>query len=51
MQLSRNEFDIEVENVSDLTPILLEFTNMLDGWKVDLTLSIPNNEMSVCCED
>ena len=51
MQLSRNQFDIEIENVSDLTPILLEFTNMLDGWKVDLTLSIPNNAMSVCCED
>jgi hypothetical protein len=51
MQLERNEFDIEIENVSDLTPILLEFTNMLDGWKVDLTLSIPNNLMSVCCED
>jgi hypothetical protein len=51
MQLARNEFDIEIENVSDLTPILLEFTNMLDGWKVDLTLSIPNNAMSVCCED
>ena len=51
MQLTRNEFDIEIENVSDLTPILLEFTNMLDGWKVDLTLSIPNNAMSVCCED
>ena len=51
MQLERNQFDIEIENVSDLTPILLEFTNMLDGWKVDLTLSIPNNAMSVCCED
>lgn len=51
MQLNRNEFDIEIENVSDLSPILLEFTNMLDGWKVDLTLSIPNNEMSICCED
>jgi hypothetical protein len=51
MQLTRNQFDIEIENVSDLTPILLEFTNMLDGWKVDLTLSIPNNAMSICCED
>ncbi len=51
MQLTRNEFDIEIENISDLTPILLEFTNMLDGWKVDLTLSIPNNAMSICCED
>jgi hypothetical protein len=51
MQLSRNQFDIEIENISDLTPILLEFTNMLDGWKVDLTLSIPNNAMSICCED
>jgi hypothetical protein len=51
MQLERNEFDIEIESVSDLTPILLEFTNMLDGWKVEITLSIPNNLMSVCCED
>jgi len=51
MQLTRNEFDIEIENVSDLTPILLEFTNMLDGWNVDLTLSITNNGMIVCFED
>ena len=51
MQLNRNEHDIEIESVSDLSPLLLEFTNMLDGWKVDLTLSIPNNLMSVCCED
>jgi len=51
MQLGRNENDIEVENVSDLSPLLMEFTNMLDGWKVEITLSIPNNLMSVCCED
>jgi hypothetical protein len=51
MQLERNAFDIEIETISELSPILLEFTNMLDGWKVDLTLSIPNNAMSVCCED
>jgi hypothetical protein len=51
MQLERNEFDIEIETISELSPILLEFTNMLDGWKVNLTLSIPNNAMSVCCED
>lgn len=51
MQLSRNKHDIEIENISELSPLLTEFTNMLDGWKVELTLSIPNNEMSVCCED
>ena len=51
MQLARNEFDIEIETISELSPILLEFTNMLDGWKVNLTLSIPNNAMSICCED
>jgi hypothetical protein len=51
MQLERNAFDIEIETISELSPILLEFTNMLDGWKVNLTLSIPNNLMSVCCED
>jgi hypothetical protein len=51
MQLKRNPDDIEVETVSELSPILMEFTNMLDGWKVNITLSIPNNEMTVCCED
>lgn len=51
MQLSRNEHDIEVENISDLSPLLMDFTNMLDGWKCEITLSIPNNEMMVCCED
>ena len=51
MQLSRNEHDIEVENISDLSPLLMDFTNMLDGWKCEITLSIPNNEMMVCCEE
>ena len=51
MQLKRNADDIEVETISELSPILMEFTNMLDGWKCNITLSIPNNEMTVCCED
>ena len=51
MQMKRNDDDIEIDNISDVTPILLEFSNMLDGWKIEITLSIPNNEMTVCCED
>jgi hypothetical protein len=50
IKMKRNDDDIEVEDVSQLDPILLDFTNMLDGWKTTITLSIPNNEISVCCE-
>jgi hypothetical protein len=50
MKMKRNNDDIEVEEVAQLEPILMEFTNMLDGWKTTVTLSIPNNEISVCCE-
>ena len=50
MKKKRNEHDIEVEEVAQLEPILMEFTNMLDGWKTTVTLSIPNNKISVCCE-
>jgi hypothetical protein len=51
IRLERNDDDIEVQEISELSPILMEFTNMLDGWKCNITLSIPNNEMTVCCED
>jgi hypothetical protein len=50
IKMKRNDDDIEVEDVAQLEPILLDFTNMLDGWKTTITLSIPNNEISVCCE-
>jgi hypothetical protein len=50
IKMKRNDDDIEVEDVAQLDPILLDFTNMLDGWKTTITLSIPNNEISVCCE-
>ena len=50
IKMKRNDDDIEVEEVAQLEPILLDFTNMLDGWKTTITLSIPNNEISVCCE-
>lgn len=50
MKMKRNDDDIEVEEVAPFDPILMEFTNMLDGWKTTVTLSIPNNEISVCCE-
>ena len=50
LKLKRNDDDIEVESITDLEPILMEFTNMLDGWKTTVSLSIPNNQISVCCE-
>ena len=51
IQLQRNEDDIEIVEISDLMPGIMLDTNMLDGWKIEITLSIPNNEMTVCCED
>jgi hypothetical protein len=49
MRLQRNDQDIELQNDPTLQPILLAFTNALDGWKCDIEISVPNNDFSVCC--
>jgi hypothetical protein len=48
MRLQRNEFDIELLNEPNLQPILMAFTNMLDGWKCEIELSVPNNQIEAC---
>jgi hypothetical protein len=48
MRMQRNDFDIELLNDPTLQPILMQFTNMLDGWKCEVELSVPNNEIEVC---
>jgi len=50
MRLQRNDFDIELQNDPSLQPIMMAFTNALDGWKCDIELSVPNIDLSVCCD-
>jgi hypothetical protein len=38
-----NDSLIELESTTDLTPLLLNDLNVLDGWIVNITLTIPNN--------
>ena len=44
----RNDDDIELVNDPSPLPVELEFLNGLDGWEIDVSLSIPNNKISVC---
>jgi hypothetical protein len=48
MRLQRSDEDIELQNDPTLQPILLAFTNALDGWKCDIEISVPNNDFTVC---
>ena len=48
LRLQRNEFDIEMVNDPSPLPVELEFLNGLDGWEMDLSLSIPNTQIVVC---
>lgn len=50
MRLQRNDNDIELQNDPNLQPVLMAFTNALDGWKCDIELSVPNDDFSVCCD-
>jgi hypothetical protein len=43
MKLQNNDFDIELTNDPQLEPMLLKFSNQLDGWRTTLDLAIANN--------
>jgi hypothetical protein len=43
-----NEFKIQLINEPTLEPIIFEFSNILDGWRTEIELSIPNNKINVC---
>lgn len=47
LKLQRNDLDIELLNEPQLLPVIYEFKDTLDGWTVELQLSIPN-DISVC---
>jgi hypothetical protein len=47
LKLQYNDFDVELLNEPNLIPMLLQFSNQLDGWQTTLTLGI-KNEVIVC---
>ena len=47
LSLQNNDDKIELTSVSSIEPILFKESNILDGWAVTITLSIPNT-ISVC---
>lgn len=48
LQNQNNDYAIQLVNVPTLQPIIFEESNLLDGWRCDLELVIPNNEIVVC---
>lgn len=48
LQNQNNNDGIQLVNVPTLQPIIFEESNLLDGWRCDLELVIPNNEIVVC---
>lgn len=51
LKLSYDQNDIEVDSVTDAQPMLMTETNMLDGWRLEIMVSVPNNILTVCCDD
>ena len=45
---TRNDFKIELNNEPTCQPRIFEETNLLDGWRTEIELIIPNNEINVC---
>lgn len=48
LQNQNNDYAIQLVNIPTLQPIIFEESNLLDGWRCDLELIIPNNEIVVC---
>jgi len=47
LRIQDNDFDIELVQNTSPEPVTYAFTNALDGWSVDIQLSIPNT-ITVC---
>lgn len=48
LRLQNNADKIQLNNVPTLSPIIFEEMNLLDGWRTELELIIPNTEINVC---
>lgn len=47
LRLQNNNYYIELDSVSNASPIIFKDYNLLDGWLITITLKIPNNQ-SIC---
>ena len=47
LRRQNNDNMIELDNVTDAQPILFKDFNILDGWYIEVTLMMPNNQ-GVC---
>lgn len=47
LRLQNNNNYIELDSVSNASPIIFRDYNLLDGWLITITLKIPNNQ-SIC---
>lgn len=50
MRKTISEYDVELISVTDPTPILLQYTSALDGWRMEVTLMVSDN-INTCCDD
>lgn len=48
LETQNNEDRIELINVGSITPIQYNDFNILDGWTIQITLQIPNDQVSYC---
>ena len=48
LRLRNNDDKIEINNTPTITPIIFEEMNLLDGWRTEIELIIPNTEINVC---
>jgi hypothetical protein len=48
LRLRNNDDKIELNNTPTITPIIFEEMNLLDGWRTEIELIIPNTEINVC---
>ena len=48
LRLRNNDDKIEINNTPVITPIIFEEMNLLDGWRTEIELIIPNTEINVC---
>lgn len=45
---TQNADSIEMTGIPNVQPIIFEDVNLVDGWRTEIELIIPNNEISIC---
>lgn len=48
LRLRNNDDQIELIGTSDALPVMYKKANILDGWYINITLALPNTQISLC---